>query len=48
MNEWVGIHASGNLRIGQNPSYLPIKQQPVATLIKDTTWVFTEREGEEQ
>lgn len=30
-----------------NPSHLPIKQQSVAALIRDTTWVFTGREGEE-
>ena len=30
-----------------NPSHLPIKQQSVATLIRDTTWVFMGREGEE-
>lgn len=46
-NEWVHIHASGSLHIGQNPNHLPIKQQSVVTLIKDTTWVITEREGEE-
>lgn len=29
-----------------NPSHLPIKHQSVATLIKDTTWVFPGREAE--
>lgn len=43
-DEWVGVHASGSLHVGQNPHHLLIKQQSVVTLIKDAAWVITERE----
>lgn len=45
VNEWGAYLLVAPFTWG-NPSHLPIKHQSVATLIKDTTWVFPGRAAE--